>query len=88
MSIQQKQIEKIMKVAREFGVTRLIIFGSATESDDARDIDLACDGIKGWNFFKFAAKVEEELGVQTDVISLKPATNFTRYIESKGEILL
>lgn len=69
-------------------MTRLILFGTAKDSSDASDIDLACDGLSGWNFFKFAAKVEEELGVQTDVISLKPATNFTRYIESKGEILL
>lgn len=88
MAVTQDQIEKIISLARAYGATRLILFGSAAETPDAaRDIDIACDGVDGWKLYELAARIEEELNVPLDIISLTPSTSFTKYIESKGKIL-
>jgi predicted nucleotidyltransferase len=52
MGIQRAQIERAIAIAKMYGATRLILFGSALEApDQARDLDLACDGVQGmWNF--------------------------------------
>ncbi len=89
MVIDQGQIERIISLAKAYGATRLIIFGSVTETPNAaRDIDLACDGIAGWKLYELAAKLEEELETSLDIIPLNPPTRFTRHIEAKGKILL
>lgn len=89
MGIRTDQIEKSVLLAKEYGVKRLILFGSALENpDEARDIDLACDGIEGWRLFEFGGRLEEELNLSVDIIPLTPSTPFSRYIERKGKLLL
>jgi predicted nucleotidyltransferase len=82
------QIQKAVGMAQEYGATRLILFGSALETPaQARDLDLACDGIVGWKLYELAARLEEELGALVDLVPLTPATRFTRWIEAQGQIL-
>ena len=89
MAIQQEHIDKVISLARSYGATRLILFGSAAERpEEARDLDLACDGLSGWNLFEFGARLEDELGILLDVVSLSPSNRFTRYIENKGTRLI
>lgn len=89
MSIGQSKIERIIALAKAYGATRLVLFGNAIETPtEARDIDLACDGIPGWELYEFAARLEEELGVSLDIVPLNPPNRFTRYIEKKGKVLL
>lgn len=89
MPNKQSQIEKIISLATAYGATRLILFGSAVEFPmEARDIDLACDGVPGWKLYELAARLEEELGTSLDIVSLSPPTHFTRHIEKKGKVLL
>jgi len=87
--IDEKRINRIVELAKSFGATRLIIFGSSTDlPEKARDIDLACDGVPGWKLFELAAKIEEELNIPLDIIPLTPSTRFTQNIERKGKVLL
>jgi uncharacterized protein len=89
MAITQTQIERIIALAKDYGATRLILFGSAVEMPDkARDIDLACDGVPGWKLYEFAARLEEELGANLDIVPLSPPNRFTKLIETKGKVLL
>lgn len=89
MTMDQRLIEKIVDFAKSYGATRLILFGSALERpEEARDIDIACDGIQGWKLYKMAARLEEELGTSLDVVPLRPETRFTRFIEARGKTLL
>lgn len=89
MTINQTVIKKIVDIAKMYGATRLVLFGSALERpEDARDIDIACDGIQGWKLYKMAARLEEELGAPLDIVPLSPPTRFTRLIEAKGKPLL
>ena len=49
MAIQEEQLERAVALAKAYGARRLILFGSAlTRPEQARDLDLACDGIAGW----------------------------------------
>ena len=89
MPIDQSKIERATALARTFGVTRLILFGSALENPQAaRDLDLACAGVQGWRLYELGARLEEELEVPSDLVPLEPPTRFTRYIETKGRRLL
>ena len=89
MAIQQEQIERAVALARDYGATRLILFGSAaTDPEQARDLDLACDGVSGWRFYELGARLEEELRVSLDLVPLSPQTRFTRLIEQRGRVLL
>ena len=89
MTIQQAQLDRAIEIAETFGATRLILFGSAaTNPEQAKDIDLACDGVAGWKLFKLGARLEEELKMPLDLIPLSPPNRFTRIIERRGTVLL
>lgn len=89
MKITQNQMNRIIELAKDYGAKRLILFGSyLTSPDDARDLDLACDGIKDWKIYEFGGRLENELRIPIDVVPLKPQTRFTRLIEQKGMVLL
>ncbi len=89
MPIKQEQLDLAVAVAKTYGATRLILFGSAASTpEQAGDLDLACDGVDGWNLYELGARLEEELRIPLDLIPLKPPTRFTRLIERRGKVLL
>ena len=89
MAFDPSKIDKIVQLAKTYGATRLILFGSAIDTPQtARDIDIACDGVSGWKLFELAAKIEDELDIPLDIIPLTPATRFTHNIEKRGRVLL
>jgi len=89
MAFNQDQFDKIASLAKAYGATKLVLFGSAQENpDSARDIDLACDGIAGWKLYELAARLEDELNVPLDLVPLTPPTRFTLMIERNGRRLL
>ena len=89
MTIQQEQLDRAIEIAETFGATRLILFGSAaTDPGQAKDIDLACDGVAGWKIFELGARLEEELKMPLDLVPLSPPNRFTRIIERRGRVLL
>lgn len=88
MAVYKAQIDKIIAIAKAYGATCLILFGSALERpEEAKDIDIACDGISGWKLYELAAKLEEELGTSLDIVPLTPPSRFTEYIKTKGRVL-
>ena len=88
MAIQEEQLERAVTLAKAYGATRLILFGSAlTRPEQARDLDLACDGVTGWKLYQLGARLEEELRVPLDLVPLTPPTRFTRLIERRGKVL-
>ncbi len=89
MAIQKEQLDRTIALAKAYGATRLILFGSAaTAPERARDLDLACDGVTGWKLYELAARLEEELRIPLDLIPLSPPTRFTRIIERRGRVLM
>ncbi len=89
MDINKDTFDTITSIAREYGATQMILFGSALENPaEARDIDLACSGITGWKLFELASRLENALHCNLDIIPLAPPTRFTRHIESIGMRLI
>ena len=89
MALNAEYKKKIITLTKAYGATRIILLGSAAENpDEERDLDLAFDGVSGWKLFELGARLEEELKVPLDIVSLTPPTRFTRYIETKGQQLL
>jgi predicted nucleotidyltransferase len=89
MAIQRDQLERAIILAKAYGATRLILFGSAiTAPDQANDLDLACAGVEGWKLYELGARLEEELQIPLDLVPLDPPTPFTRLIERRGKVLV
>ncbi len=89
MALSQDLFDKITSLAKSYGATRLILFGSAHDSPDtARDIDLACDGVAGWKLYELAAQLEEAIHFPLDLVPLTPPNRFTIMIEQRGRRLL
>jgi predicted nucleotidyltransferase len=84
----QMAIDRCAEIARAFGVTKLVLFGTALESPEkATDVDIACAGIQGWDLYRFGAKLEETLGKSVDVVPLRAGDRFSDYILKKGRTL-
>jgi predicted nucleotidyltransferase len=85
----ESQLGHVIDLAKEFGATRLILFGSAADNlSSARDIDLACDGVTGWAFYELGALLEEALQKPLDLVPLTPSNRFTQFIEQGGKVLI
>jgi predicted nucleotidyltransferase len=69
-------------------VKRLILFGSALSSPEtANDLDVACDGIEGWDLFRLGARLAEELRMPVDVVPLRLDDRFSQYVAQHGRTL-
>ncbi len=88
MSVTPQDIQKCVDVALAFGATRLILFGSALEEPErARDIDLAFEGVEGWQQFEMGARMEEAVHKQIDLVPLRPNDPFCQYVLETGRLL-
>ena len=87
MKITNAIIERIKSCAYEFGVKKLILFGSALDNpDNAHDIDIACN-LEGMKIFTLAGKLEEELNISVDIVPLSNENPFSEIILRKGKVL-
>ena len=88
MPVMKSVLDRCAVIAREFGATRLILFGSAAESPEtARDLDLACEGVEGWDLFRLAAKLEDELKTRIDLVPLRRGDRFARHVQARGRVI-
>jgi len=83
----QENCTKIIELARQYGATRLILFGSMLSSLTPRDLDIAVDGIEGWQLYQLGAELEETINLPLDLIPLTPPNRFTHLIEQRGYVL-
>jgi predicted nucleotidyltransferase len=88
MPVTQHHLQQAVEIARDFGATRLVLFGSAVEDPvHARDLDLAVAGVPGWEFFGLRSQLERTLKIKVDLVPLEPSNDFTRHIERQGRVL-
>ncbi|MCX7000457.1 MAG: DNA polymerase III subunit beta [Candidatus Sumerlaeota bacterium] len=88
MPITALHIQNSIRMAIDFGAKRIILFGSASENpDNARDLDIACEGVEGWKIFELAGKLEQYLQIPVDVVPLTPKNRFTEHIEKWGKVI-
>lgn len=86
--ITKIKLDRAVEICRAKGVTRLILFGSAAKDlRGARDIDLGVDGIHGWDSIALAGELENELGVNVDVVDISKQSDFVSHILKYGKVL-
>jgi predicted nucleotidyltransferase len=86
--LDEQLLRQVCDCARAFGASRVLLFGSAAEAPErAHDLDLAVDGVEGWDLFRLGAMLERMTGVPVDLVPLSPPTPFTRYIEARARVL-
>ncbi|HOT49572.1 MAG TPA: nucleotidyltransferase domain-containing protein [Candidatus Hydrogenedentes bacterium] len=79
------QIEAIASCAREFGAKTVWLFGSALgDAQDARDIDLAVEGVAPERFFPFYFRLILALQKPVDLSNLSPDPPLSPIIREKG----
>ena len=69
--ITEQDKNTIIDLAKKYQIKRLFLFGSNVDSNkEARDIDLAVEGIKEELFFKFYSELIFGLSKPVDLIDL------------------
>ncbi|MCL7410767.1 MAG: hypothetical protein P1P69_01810 [Methanosarcinaceae archaeon] len=75
----------IIKYARKYNVTDVILFGSSVlEGKESNDIDVGVKGIEPRLFFKFYADIFRNLSKSVDLVDLSKKSLFNDLIEEDG----
>ena len=88
--IKQKVLQEIIELAVQYGLKKVILFGSRSRGDYHRtsDIDLA---VSGGNIPRFALDVEEEAStlLKFDIVNLDATVQpeLRKSIEQEGKVL-
>lgn len=82
--ISSKEKSIITKLAGRYRVKRVILFGSSLGKKKARDIDLAVEGLRAKDFFKFYGDLLFSLPKPVDLIDLSQDSKFTRLVRQEG----
>ena len=86
--VTTQQIDTCIAVAKRYGATKLVLFGSAVhDAANARDIDLLCEGVRGPVLFEMAGMMEHEAHSVVDVVPGVPRTKFVEVNEQRGRTL-
>ncbi len=82
--ISEKDKAIILKYAKKYNLTRVVLFGSSVEKEDANDIDIGIKGIKPGHFFEFYGELLLSLSKRIDIINLSKENSFNKLIEKEG----
>jgi len=83
--VTEREKEIILRCAREYNVSSVLLFGSSIEEgQDADDIDLGVKGIEQKLFFKFYAKLVRLLSRPVDLVDLSQKSLFNDIVEETG----
>ena len=86
--IAKKDRDTITEVAREYGVAKVVLFGSSLVEDrEPNDIDLGVSGIEPRLFFRFYGELMMRLSKPIDIIDLAYRSRFTELVERDGVVL-
>lgn len=88
MAITKENIESAIKLAKEYGATKLLLFGSAlTDPNNAKDLDLGIEGIAPNRFFLFGADLEDIISKTVDIVPLELNSLFVEHIKKYGKYI-
>lgn len=83
ISLQDRK--EIEAIGKRHGVSRILLFGSSIrDGAQARDIDLAVEGLPASSFFAFYADLLFSLTKSVDLVDLDRKNKFTDLIRREG----
>jgi len=87
--VLDNELAAIGEISKEFDVEKVFLFGSCLESAEiAHDIDIAVEGIKPKDFFKYYGRISMAVDDEVDLVDLKDVReHFQKRILSKGRLI-
>ena len=82
--ISEKDKAAILKYAKKYNLSKVILFGSCLDRDDPNDIDIGVKGIEPEVFFKFYGELLLEISKRLDIVNLDKDNLFNKLIEKEG----
>ena len=82
--VSENDKAKILKYAKKYNVTEVILFGSSIKREDTNDIDIGIKGIKPGFFFDFYGELLFLLSKRVDVVNLDKKNSFNKLVEKEG----
>jgi len=83
--ISEQDKAAICDLARRYDVGEVLLFGSSADREkQAKDIDLAVEGIAPEKFFRFYGDLLFGLSRPVDLIDLSKDTKFNRLVHREG----
>ncbi|MBA7521648.1 hypothetical protein ES705_13759 [subsurface metagenome] len=82
--ISEKDKATILKYAKKYNLSKVILFGSCLDREDPNDIDIGIKGIEPGLFFKFYGELLRNLSKPVDLVDLSKKSLFNQIIEEKG----
>jgi predicted nucleotidyltransferase len=83
--LTEKDKNAILLLARQYGVHKILLFGSSTEGQkEAKDIDLGVIGIEPRRFFEFYGDLMFRLSKPVDLVDLSKDTKFNALVKREG----
>ena len=82
--IDEREKEVIIEVAKKYNASAVYLFGSSLVRDDYNDIDLAVEGVKPEEFFKFYGELLMRIPRPIDLVDLSKEDEFNKLILEKG----
>lgn len=82
ISLREKFV--ITQIAGRYRVKRVLLFGSSLGEKKAQDIDLAVEGLRPKDFFKFYGDLLFKLPKPVDLVDLSKDSKFTRLVREEG----
>lgn len=85
--VPKKELDKAIKIAREYGVKKLYLFGSSLNKNpkEVNDYDFAVSGIVPYRFFDFYGKLFRSLNKPVDLVDLSEKSLFNSLIIRDGK---
>ena len=86
--ISDKDKKTILRLAKKYKITRLLLFGSSLDSaKEAKDIDLAVEGLPEILFFKFYSELIFNLSKPVDLVDINKDSRFKDVIMRESIII-
>ncbi|MFH0795879.1 MAG: hypothetical protein V2A65_02340 [Candidatus Omnitrophota bacterium] len=82
--ITNNERDIILRCAKKYHVSSVLLFGSSTERKTVNDIDLGVKGIRPELFFKLYADLIRHLPKPVDLVDLSKKTLFNKLVEEEG----
>jgi predicted nucleotidyltransferase len=82
--ISKKDKATILKYAKKYNISTVILFGSCLDKEDLNDIAIGIKGIKPELFFKFYGELLLEVSKRIDIVNLGKDNLFNRLVEKEG----
>lgn len=83
--VSQQDLQAISELAARYEVEQVLLFGSSTREDrEARDLDLAVEGLDPAKFFQFYGDLLFSLSKPVDLVDLSRENKFTKLVRQEG----